>query len=72
MDYFRGQHRAAMNQLEAAAQETSTLRTKYGDLATEKQRLDREVSSLQQELRIHTQLYTYSVLNNRMGSYIKI
>jgi predicted nucleic acid-binding Zn-ribbon protein len=50
LDYYRGQHRAAMNQLEAAAQESSTLRSKYADLASEKQRVDRDVQSLQKEV----------------------
>lgn len=50
LEYYRGQHRAAMNQLEAAAQESSTLRSKYADLASEKQRLDRDVQSLQKEV----------------------
>lgn len=50
LEYYRGQHRAAMNQLEAAAQESSTLRSKYADLASEKQRVDRDVQSLQKEV----------------------
>ncbi|XP_046989879.1 disks large homolog 5 [Schistocerca americana] len=50
LEYYRGQHLAAMNQLEAAAQESSTLRHKYSDLAAEKQRLDREVQNLQKEV----------------------
>lgn len=45
-EYYRSQHHAAMSQLEAAAEETSTLRTKYNELVTDKQRLDREVSEL--------------------------
>ena len=38
LEYFRGQHRAAMNQLEVSAQEASTLRGKYGDLLNDNQR----------------------------------
>lgn len=52
LEYYRGQHHAAMTQLEAAAAETSTLRAKYADLATEKQRLERELA----ELRAHHQV----------------
>ncbi|XP_070522661.1 disks large homolog 5 isoform X5 [Cardiocondyla obscurior] len=50
LEYYRGQHIAVMNQLEATSQESSSLRAKYGDLANDKQRLDREVQSLQKEL----------------------
>lgn len=50
LEFYRGQHHAAMNQLEAAAQESSSLRSKYTDLSTEKQRLDRDVQSLQKEV----------------------
>ncbi|XP_054265704.1 disks large homolog 5-like isoform X2 [Macrosteles quadrilineatus] len=46
LEYYRGQHHAAMTQLEAAAAETSTLRNKYADLATDKQRLERELSDM--------------------------
>lgn len=49
LEYYRGQHHAAMTQLEAAAQETSTLRSKYGDLAADKQRMERDLV----ELRAH-------------------
>lgn len=38
LEYFRGQHRAAMNQLEVSAQEASSLRGKYGDLLNDNQR----------------------------------
>lgn len=38
LEYFRGQHRAAMNQLDVSAQEASTLRSKYGDLLNDNQR----------------------------------
>ncbi|XP_013148042.1 PREDICTED: disks large homolog 5 [Papilio polytes] len=48
LEYFRGQHRAAMNQLDVSAQEASTLRSKYGDLLNDNQRLEREVQHLQQ------------------------
>lgn len=49
LEYYRGQHHAAMTQLEAAAQETSTLRSKYGDLAADKQRMERDLA----EMRAH-------------------
>lgn len=39
-----------MNQLEASAQESATLRTKYADLVNEKQRLEREVQALRSEV----------------------
>lgn len=38
LEYFRGQHRAAMNQLEVSAQEAAGLRGKYGDLLNDNQR----------------------------------
>lgn len=38
LEYFRGQHRAAMNQLEVSAQEASSLRGKYSDLLNDNQR----------------------------------
>lgn len=50
LEYYRGQHMSVMSQLEAASQESSALRGKYGDLANDKQRLDREVQTLQKEL----------------------
>ncbi|XP_020294880.1 disks large homolog 5-like isoform X3 [Pseudomyrmex gracilis] len=50
LEYYRAQHIAVMSQLEATSQESSTLRAKYGDLANDKQRLDREVQTLQKEL----------------------
>ena len=50
LEYYRGQHIAAMNQLEATSQESSALRGKYGDLVNDKQRLDREVQALQKEV----------------------
>lgn len=50
LEYYRGQHIAVMNQLEATSQESSALRAKYSDLANDKQRLDREVQTLQKEL----------------------
>jgi hypothetical protein len=46
LEYYRGQHQAAMAQLEAAAQESSSLRSKYSDLISDKQRLDRELLEL--------------------------
>lgn len=50
LEYYRGQHIAVMNQLEATSQESSALRGKYGDLVNDKQRLDREVQALQKEV----------------------
>lgn len=50
LDYYRGQHRAAMSQLEAAATESSTLRGKYSEIAAEKLRLERDMQTLQMEL----------------------
>lgn len=50
LDYYRGQHKAAMNQLEASAQESAALRTKYADIVNEKQRLEREIQSLRSEI----------------------
>lgn len=46
LEYYRGQHHAAMTQLEATAQETSTLRAKYGDIAADKQRLERDLAEM--------------------------
>ncbi|XP_060804907.1 disks large homolog 5 [Amyelois transitella] len=48
LEYVRGQHRAAMNQLEVSAQEANSLRGKYNDLLNDNQRLEREVQHLQQ------------------------
>lgn len=45
-EYYRTQHRAAISQLEATAEESSTLRTKYSELVADKQRMDREISEL--------------------------
>lgn len=45
-EYYRSQHHAAMSQLEAAAEESSALRTKYSELVSDKVRLDREISEL--------------------------
>lgn len=50
LEYYRGQHIAVMSQLEATSQESSALREKYGELANDKQRLDREVQALQKEV----------------------
>lgn len=50
LDYYRGQHRAAMSQLEAAATESSTLRAKYSEIAAEKLRLERDMQTLQMEI----------------------
>lgn len=63
MEYYRGQHHAAMTQLEAAAQETSTLRAKYGDLASDKQRLEREVAEMRShQVSLCVYLYERSTL----------
>lgn len=76
LEYYRGQHIAAMNQLEAAAQESSTLRHKYSDLAAEKQRLDREVQNMQKEmceLRCQQQVYfPITSLFYKISTYIII
>ena len=50
LEYYRGQHRAAMSQLEAATAESSTLRAKYSEIAAEKLRLERDMQTLQMEL----------------------
>ncbi|XP_063983867.1 disks large homolog 5-like isoform X5 [Diachasmimorpha longicaudata] len=50
LDYYCGQHIVAMNQLEATSQESSALLGTYGDLVSDKQRLDREVQALQKEV----------------------
>jgi regulator of replication initiation timing len=50
LEYYRAQHIAVMNQLEATSQDSSTLRAKYSDLVNDKQRLERDVQTLQQEL----------------------
>ncbi|KAF5296629.1 hypothetical protein FQA39_LY12457 [Lamprigera yunnana] len=50
LDYFRNQHRAAMNQLEVSSQDSATLRTKYGDVLSENQRLEQDIQSLRNEL----------------------
>ncbi|XP_063983866.1 disks large homolog 5-like isoform X4 [Diachasmimorpha longicaudata] len=52
LDYYCGQHIVAMNQLEATSQESSALLGTYGDLVSDKQRLDREVQALQKELEL--------------------
>ena len=35
LEYYGGQHHAAMAQLESAAQESSAFRTKYGELVSD-------------------------------------
>ncbi|XP_011314255.1 disks large homolog 5 isoform X2 [Fopius arisanus] len=50
LEYYCGQHIVAMNQLEATSQESSALLGTYGDLVSDKQRLDREVQALQKEV----------------------
>lgn len=47
LDYYRSQHHAVMNQLEVSAQESETLRKKYTDIGSEKQRLEREIKALE-------------------------
>lgn len=39
-----------MNQLEVTTQDSASLRTKYGDVINEKQRLEQENQSLRNEL----------------------
>lgn len=50
LEYYRNQHMAAMNQLEATSQENTAIRGKYSDLINDKQRLDREVQALTKEV----------------------
>lgn len=50
LDYYRSQHRAAMNQLEVSSQDSATLRTKYGDVLSDNQRLEQDIQSLRTEL----------------------
>lgn len=54
LDYYKGQHRAAMNQLEVSTQDSAALRTKYGEVMTENQRLEQDNQNLrrQQEVMI--------------------
>lgn len=52
LEFYRNQHRVAKSQLEATAQESSALRAKYGDLVAEKQRLERELQNLQQDVSV--------------------
>ncbi|KAJ3662868.1 hypothetical protein Zmor_007188 [Zophobas morio] len=49
LDYYREQHRAAMNQLEVSSQDSATLRSKYADLLSEKQRLEQENQRLRKD-----------------------
>lgn len=39
-----------MNQLEVSSQDSATLRTKYGDVLGENQRLEQDIQSLRTEL----------------------
>ncbi|KAK6628405.1 hypothetical protein RUM43_002217 [Polyplax serrata] len=64
LDYYRNQHRAAMNQLEASAQESSALRVKYGELAAEKQRLEREIQNLHQDVSVLQSQEQQEIINN--------
>lgn len=47
-EYYRGQHRSVLSKLDSTTQEMHTLRAKYGDVLTGKQRLEQEVHSLSQ------------------------
>lgn len=47
-EYYRGQHRSVLSKLDSTTQEMHTLRSKYGDVLTGKQRLEQEVHSLSQ------------------------
>ncbi|XP_059054689.1 disks large homolog 5 [Achroia grisella] len=79
LEYVRGQHRAAMNQLEVSAQEASSLRGKCNDLLSDKQRLEREVQHLQQnstaegspDAMVHT-LRKYETLKDEFECYRKM
>lgn len=62
LEYYRAQHIAVMNQLEATSQESSALRAKYSDLVNDKQRLERDVQTLQQELSELQRLQNQEVL----------
>ncbi|XP_067206237.1 disks large homolog 5 isoform X2 [Linepithema humile] len=68
LEYYRGQHIAVMNQLEATSQENSALRAKYGDLANDKQRLDREVQTFQKELSELQRIQNQEVLSDAAGN----
>lgn len=68
LEYYRGQHIAVMNQLEATSQESSALRAKYSDLANDKQRLDREVQTLQKELSELQRIQNQDVLSDAAGN----
>jgi len=50
LEYCRGKNRVAMSQFEAAAQESTALRVKCGELAADNLRLEQHVTSLQREL----------------------
>ncbi|EZA57168.1 Disks large-like protein [Ooceraea biroi] len=62
LEYYRAQHIAVMSQLEATSQESSALRAKYSDLVNDKQRLERDVQTLQQELSELQRLQNQEVL----------
>ena len=47
-EYYRGLHRSVVSKLDSTTQEMHTLRAKYGDVLTGKQRLEQEVHSLSQ------------------------
>lgn len=68
LEYYHGQHIAVMNQLEATSQENSSLRAKYGDLANDKQRLDREVQTFQKELSELQRIQNQEVLSDAAGN----
>lgn len=50
LDYYREQHRAAMNQLEVSSQDSASLRTRYSELLSDKQILEQENQRLRKEL----------------------
>lgn len=53
LEYYRGEHRAAVGQLENTAQESLAMRAKYAELMAEKQRAEREAQNLQKFLEEH-------------------
>jgi len=50
LDYYRGEHRGAVGQLEGVNQEAASLRNKCTELMAEKQRAEREAQNLQKFL----------------------
>ncbi|CAH0564327.1 unnamed protein product [Brassicogethes aeneus] len=53
LEYYREQHRAAMNQLEVSSQDSAALRNKFTELLAENKRLDQENQCLRKDLQEH-------------------